>query len=62
MDRACAGVVVAGAAALLLLAAAALLTIRRRRMAMSLAWFALLWIGLRAHGLQRGPMEMIFRT
>ncbi len=42
-------------AALLLLAAAALLTIRRRRMAMSLAWFALLWIGAAAHGLQRGP-------
>lgn len=42
-------------ATLLLIAAAALLTLRRRRTAMSLAWFALLWIGAAAHGLQRGP-------
>lgn len=42
-------------AALLLTAAAALLTLQRRRTAMSLVWFALLWIGAAAHGLQRGP-------
>ena len=42
-------------AALLLVSAAALLALHRRRTAMSLVWFALLWIGAAAHGLQRGP-------
>lgn len=42
-------------AAILLIAASALLTLHRRRLAMSLVWFALLWIGAAAHGLQSAP-------
>ncbi len=41
-------------AVILLIAAAAAQALHKRRMAMSLAWFALLWIGAAAHGWQRG--------